>query len=304
MKIAYLISTYQDSEQLKRTINALNYNNLTDFYIHVDKKVDIRSFKESICLDNVYFVENRILVCWGGYSQVLSILEMIKLMINSGKKYDRVVSMTGLDYPIYSNKKIQQVFDNDKQYMIGYNITKGKNKKQRRKILRYWFFDHKFVNPKIVKFLSRFMNLLFLILPIRKKSKIKMINGEKIDIYFSSDYWALTYDCVLNCYNKFKNDKKIQKYFKYSFAPSELFMATMVFNSKYGKNAEIKDDNLYSNLYSLTKLHYIDYNKKIKILSIKDYNEIKKSDKMFARKVMTNISEELINRIDENRKID
>lgn len=253
MKIAYLISSYLDPIQLKKLILALKYDNKCDFYIHIDKKVDIKQFLYELGNEkNIFFVENRIRVCWGGYSQVNAILSMIELMISTEKKYDRVVSITGLDYPIYSNKKIQEEFKSNKQYMIGLNVIRCNLKKQKRKIVKYWFFDHNVNNRLIVQIISKLENVFFSALPVRKKSSIKIDNTKYYDVYFSSDYWALTYDCVLNLYNEYINNNKIQKYFKHAFAPSELFMATMLFNSKYSKNATVCEIENYTNLASLT----------------------------------------------------
>lgn len=48
MKIAYLIATHSDARQLKRMIDALEIKGVTDFYVHVDKKVKIEPFIEAL----------------------------------------------------------------------------------------------------------------------------------------------------------------------------------------------------------------------------------------------------------------
>lgn len=305
MKIAYLISAYLDPQQLKRLIISLNYKNKCTFFIHVDKKVNIEPFMHELKLqNNVYFVKNRKKVYWGGYSQVQSIIAMIELMLSTKEKYDRVVSITGLDYPIYSNEKIQKKFNSDEQFMTAINVTNCNIKKQTKKITRYWFFDHKIENKTMVKIISKLENVIFCLLPFRKKTKIKVNdnNNKYYDVYFSSDYWALTYQCVVDLYKEYTGNVNFQKYFKYSFAPSELFMSTMLFNSKYSNKAKICDWKVYDDLPSLTALHYIYYGKCIKVLNENDYYTLIDSNKMFARKFKSGYSDKLIELLDKNRK--
>ena len=44
MKIAYLIAAHNDPVHLKRLIDGLNIADITDFYIHLDKRADIKRF--------------------------------------------------------------------------------------------------------------------------------------------------------------------------------------------------------------------------------------------------------------------
>lgn len=44
MKIAYLIAAHTDPLHLRRLISALEIPEVTDFYIHIDKRVDIAAF--------------------------------------------------------------------------------------------------------------------------------------------------------------------------------------------------------------------------------------------------------------------
>lgn len=303
MKIAYLISAYVDPKQLRRLIESLEYNNECHFFIHIDKKSKIKLFKEECKnLENIHWVENRTYVSWAGYSQVKAILSMIKLMLDSRIEYDRVISMTGCDYPLWSNKKIHKEFENNmkKQYMIGFNISKSESDGQKRKVNQYWLLDLHIRNRKIVKCISKIFEKTMDILPIRKKVFQKETDG--YDIWYSSDYWALTYACVKDLYYEYINNKKLKKYLKTSFAPSELFMATMVFNSKYKEFATVFNEKKTRGLDKLTELHYIDYSHGIIVFDEKDFNRLIQSGKMFARKFNTGKSESLINMVDEVRK--
>ncbi len=298
MKIAFIITAYMDPNQLGRLITNLQNENFY-FYIHIDKKVNIKPFKDKcINLKNVNFIEKRFFINWGGYSQVRSILELIKNALDSSIKYDRIIHITGCDYPLLSVDKIIEEFKKNanKNYMIGYNITDLPEKNQKKKVKRYWYFDINVKNIILKKYIIKLLNTIFFLLPIRKKDSC---NGKRI--YFSSDYWALTYDCVYELYNEYIKDFKIQKYFKHAFAPSELFMSTMLFNSKYKKTAELYSKQNYNGLSTLSKLHYIVYTDKIKILDERDYDQLICCNKIFARKFYTGTSDTLIEMLDRNK---
>ncbi|HTB24505.1 MAG TPA: hypothetical protein VK711_04000, partial [Puia sp.] len=69
MKFAVLIITYTSPIQTKRLVASLN-NGEFDFYIHLDKKINIETHRELFGIPNVYFVDHRINIRWGGYSTV------------------------------------------------------------------------------------------------------------------------------------------------------------------------------------------------------------------------------------------
>lgn len=70
MNIAYCISAYKDEKQLLRLITALN-SNTSYFFIHIDKKVNIKNFQEILRdYSNVFFLKERYYIQWGGWNQV------------------------------------------------------------------------------------------------------------------------------------------------------------------------------------------------------------------------------------------
>ena len=68
------------------------------------------------------------------------------------------------------------------------------------------------------------------------------------------------------------------KYFRFSFVPEEMVI-------------------------SLSAVTYFNYNKEIQVFSEKDYEELKESDKMFARKFASDISETLMNKLDKEHGV-
>jgi hypothetical protein len=298
-RIAYIITVYKDPDHLKRLIDALNDN--ADFFIHVDAKVDQSLFQNKLeKYENVFFNLKRYFINWGGFGQVLSQMALLETVIQQRTDYNRVVCLSGLDYPLYSNQEIRNVFDNDphKEFIQGLNITTTTNVHQQRKIKLYHFLrDIKISNVLVKKFFSGGARILLRILPFRKPLKVLIDNEEK-DVYMGSDYWALTFPCASYVYSKMKTEKKLMRYFKTSFVPSEMCINTIVFNSPYAVHAVVYPKRKYEGVVSLTPLHYIEYKGAIKIFNIGDLPKLVHSNKMFFRKSTTGISDELLDTID------
>lgn len=292
-KIAYIISAFTDPEQLERLVARLS--EISDFYIHIDKKVDITPFRQLLG-DKVHFV-HRHWISWGGWSQVKYQQEMLRAVLDSGIDYSHVVCLSGLDYPLWSTENINTFFNSnpEKEFIAGYNLTK--NRFQLSYFTNYHLFrDLKCKNTWIKnKLIVASRNILKFF--IHKPPQVE-INGKQCDIYKGSDYWAITLKCAEYVYSTIQQ-KKLRKYFKTSYIPSEMCVQTIIFNSPFAQQAIFWNDNKYPGLDSLTPLHFIDYTKDIKILDTSDYQRLKESKRMFCRKITSGKSDELVRMIDK-----
>jgi hypothetical protein len=299
-RIAYIISAYKDASHLSRLIDALN--NDADFYVHIDLKADIRPFEQ--LLGNKATFVRRHWVSWGGWEQVEYQKELLTAVIDSGIEYSRIVCLSGQDYPFWSNEKIHQYFDEhrDTEYIMGMNLTHCNDAAQLSKVRTYHFFrDMPWKNLWLKnKFIVASRNIMKR-LPIKKQPTTR-IDNKKADIYFGSDYWAVTLPCAKYICQKLNTEKDMVHYFKTSFVPSELCIQTIVFNSPFKENALLHEGN-YPGLSGLTPLHYIVYGHSIKTLTEDDFTDMIQSDKMFCRKVVSNLSDKLIDAIERNRNI-
>lgn len=284
-EIAYMITVYMEPQSLKKLIEALECNEV-DFYIHIDKKVNRAQFQSVLQeMDNVYFlrIEECCRVKWGGYSQVKAQYNLIKAIQKSGYKYKRVVSLTGTDYPIKSNKELIDIFNKtDKEYIIGYRMSD--DKKQMNKVRYIHCMDT--------------FNIIYGTFEHLKISKGKI--SEKYDFFFGSEYWGLTLETLNDLISMWEKDKKLQLILKYSFVPSEIWIHTLFFNSKYKSKGEIFRGN-YKGLVYLSPLTFFEYYDKIKILTLEDYDIIKKSNQMFMRKNIKGVSDLLVDKIEIER---
>src|ERR1700712_273908 len=93
MRFACLIVTYTSAKQTLRLIRKLD-NGDFDFYIHLDKKVDMETHRELFKIPNVYFIKDRVDVKWAGFSTVQAAFNGIKQIAASGIFYDFVNLIT------------------------------------------------------------------------------------------------------------------------------------------------------------------------------------------------------------------
>lgn len=302
MKIAYLISAYTDPDQLNNLINKLDDKD-TRFFIHIDKKVSIKPFIDVILkYPHAKIIKKQILVQWGGFGQVLYQKAMLEEMINSRILFDRVFIISGQDYPLISNKEIEKELSKDikKEYITGFNLTKCNNLSQLKNICWYHFFrDLPVKSYTLKKIFSGGARLILRILPFRKKPFL-LINTSHWDIYKSSSYMCLTFECAKFVYEQLCTNKKLNSYFKTSYIPEEMVIPTIIFNSDYAEKATLIEDS--NNLQAISSITNFHYDKAIKVYTLNDYEELKQCNKMFARKFSSTLSKTLMDKLnyDEN----
>ena len=217
---------------------------------------------------------------WGGWEQVAYQYELIKAVINSGRDYTHLVCLSAQDYPLWSNHRIHTFFieHQDTEFIGGYNLSHTDNQDQLRKITHYHpFRDLPLRNRWLKNKLVVASRTLLSICGLRRRPQV-LINGVRRDIYFGSDYWAITLDCA-------RYVKKV-----------------LVYNSSFGTRAQLYKGS-FPGLVRLTPLHYLYYKGSVKALTMDDWKVIQESGKMFCRKVVSNVSDSLMNTIDAERSI-
>jgi hypothetical protein len=302
-KIAYVLTAYQDPEQLLRLVNALD--EYADFFVHVDAKVDIVPFSEKFAGRlNVRFVDRRYLIQWGGFDQVQSQTELLRAALGTGEDYLRIVCLSGADYPTWSNAAIRAEFERhpDREEIMGLNLETCESAPQKDKVAIYHFGRNlPFANPTFRRAFSGTFRWIMRRSPFRKPIRAP-IGGHPCPVHFGSDYWALSRDCAKHVHAILSGDPGFEKYFRTAFAPSELCVQTIVFNSTFRERAILKPGPEYRGLWQLTPLHHIRYGAQIAVMEPKDLAEITGKSKMFVRKLSSTRSGELYLLLEELRK--
>jgi hypothetical protein len=297
MKIAYIVLAHKYPEQLVRLISQINTNDVS-FFVHIDKKVGRNIYSQIVTklkdFPNVSFIK-RYNSPWGSFNLVRATLEGIKSIVETGTPFDYVVYLSGQDYPIKSNKQINQFFQENQgkefleYFTLPHSVWKGSGFRR----VEYWHIywnNEWFCIPEKREFQSPINSFLysFLTLILPKKRKFP----EDFPLYGGSTFWCLTADCAKWVNNFVKQNPKFVARFNYTYITDEVFFQTLLLNSPF------KDKIVKNNL------KYIDWGKvdaiNPRILDKNDFEKITKSEKLFARKFDITLDAEILDMIDQN----
>lgn len=299
MRIAYLISAYTDLPQLMRTMDALDSED-SRFFVHIDRKSTMTVPPR----EHLNVLEKRFFVQWGGWNQVLYQQALLEACMNDPAGYDRIVLISGQDYPLLSPEGIAREFrlHPDRQYVKGQNISApGTPERGREKITVYHFFRDLELPHRLKQAVCGGSRWLMRLLPIRKKPYL-MVHGERWDVYQASSYLALTGACARYVLEQMRRNRELMSYFRHSFIPEELVIPTILFHSPYREGCEEVEGG-YLELEDLSALTYFHYGEKVSEFRLEDYDELIASGKMFARKMRTGVSDTLMDRINALNRI-
>ena len=221
--------------------------------------------------------------------------------LESGKEYDYYISASGLDYPLWSNDRIEEFLNSHKGTNFIYGVDMEDQGSQSKLYRQYRFFNCKPWQYKTLK--SKFRVSLREItwaLGVRKPLHFKA-NGKDIRLYKGAMWWTITPELMKAAYQCWRDDRDFRRYFKTSFAPDETFIPTIAFNDEAFRKTTLGELETFTCLEDVTPLTFIDYTHGIKILDESDLPRLLSSGKMFCRKTITGQSDKLMDKIDEIR---
>ena len=287
LKIAFLIAAHNDIEHLRKLVPTLQNH---DIFIHWDAKSGIQPQ-----IDNVTFTSKRISVFWAGFSQVDATMELIQAALNKGEKYDKYVLLSGSCFPIKPIYELENLFRNDgnKNYLKAIKVADA-DFMQAQVVKNIWRDAILPLNIKrtdLVQKIERIIRFgLNKILNFTNKKSIDM------EIYHGSNWWALNHESILYALKVYKDCPEVVKFFKFTFASDEKIFHTVIRNSIHVNECDEYSEFTGRGTYKMANLHIVDPSL-AKWFTLKDYEQICKSDKFFVRKVRTQDGSELVEKI-------
>ena len=299
MNIAYLISAHTDAPQLQRLIEALHPE--AHFFVHIDRKSDIRAFTSAVCRENVHFLEDRVDVRWGTILEVDYQMALIRAAVDYPVKFDRIFFLSGMDYPLWSNEKITRWLEaqGDKEMLCGICMDTEDIGGQQRRLYQTSrpFFSIGALGNRGNQRLSIVCRKLKALLGVRKSLHF-MVDGKVWRLYKGSAWWCISQDLACYIYNMYMQKPEILRYFVDSFGQAETVIQTIAFNSPEWAEKCMLVCGEYPGLAALTPLHFIIYEPVIKVMDETDYKALMASGRMFARKFISGRSDKLVEVLD------
>lgn len=295
MSIAYIISAYKRPEQLARLVSRLS-TTMSSFFIHVDKRTDDAIYRQMVAglrqVANVHFLERH--TCyWGDFGHVRATLKGIRAICQFDIHCDYVVLLTGQDYPLRSNRRIEDFFGehNGQQFIDHFPLPSKQWEGGGLQRTSYWYirlYNRRFVLPKQI-----YLPIPTALRPALSKTACMAI-GRKAPAGFrlfgGSSYWCLSRSCIEFIDRFVQEHRDFVRFFTYADVPDEMFFQTIVMNSPFS-NWVVNDD-----------LRYINWKDpddgSPNILGQANYRSIVESSKLFARKFDVTIDAEILDMID------
>ncbi|CAN5575641.1 beta-1,6-N-acetylglucosaminyltransferase [soil metagenome] len=279
--MAIIIMAYKDPEQIKRLVTRMNHPSF-DFYIHVDKKINIEPFLFLGKMERVFIATTRYEIIWAGYSLVKAMLSCTKEIMNSRQHYDFISTFSGQDYPLqpinsivdYYSQRLGHSFfslEDDDSSWWSHAVTR---------VNKYHFTDFKFRGR------YKFQYLVNRILPKRTFPIFKKLYGGPC-----ATFWTMSHDCAGYVIDFLEKNMSLRRFAKFTWACDEFLIPTIVMNSHF-RNSVINDNG-----------RYIDWSRggsNPKILGSEDFDQIMSSGKLYARKFDLKVDTKILDEIDQS----
>ena len=229
MQIAYLILAHADPLHLQRLTAKLSIEGAVIF-IHVDKKSDLKKFQH-IQEPRIIFINARVPVYWGDFSQVQAILNLLDAALTSKFDIQRLVLLSGVDYPIVPMDDIVALFATHSatEFMNAVQMpadTAGKPiSRMNNFVVRPGTF-------RIARKLKRACQRLGLI----PKHRDHAAYLKDLVPFGGSTWWAITRDAGEYVRQFVHTRADIVTFFKNVECPDEAFFQTVLMNSPYAEN--------------------------------------------------------------------
>ena len=291
MQKAYIIVAHRYPQQFHRLVSRLN-DGQSEFFIHIDKTADITPFQSVKEFgDSIHFVE-RVDSRWGGFGSVQASLNGFKAIRESKKNFDRIILLSGQDYPIKSNEYINEFFEKSphsvfvEYYPIpNYEKWPGSDRGGLYRVDKYY------IGLKWYElFASKSLNFLSTYLPFLGR---KIPGGMKP--YTGSTWWSVDMYTMNYILDYDAAHPEYRAYHRYTFVPDELYLHMLMANTK--------DETILKNLENDNKrliLWETSFCAHPNTLRTTDFDVIAASEHLFARKFDASVDSEILDMIDEH----
>jgi len=271
MRIAHLILTHKNPAQLERLIGALSHPAF-DFYVHLDKKIDITPFRYLAEKKNVYLVADRASVHWAGFGTIRATLNGFRaILANPAHDYINVISAQ--DFPLTSPENIYRHICQHEgtEFITCENIT-DQWRSAAPRIHNYHLINWRIPGKyRIEKWVNRFM----------APRKFPL---EHFTVVGRSNWFTISREAGSFILEFLRHHPEVNRFFKYVWGADEFIFATILYNSHFRN--KIRENLVYVDWRGQTEGHP-------RVLMTKDLPEMLASGKLFARKLDVNVDPEL-----------
>lgn len=282
-KHAYLIIAHNEFSVLKILLGMLDYKK-NDIYLHVDIKagdIDKSEFFKCVKKSTLIFIEPRIDVQWGNFSQIECEYKLLEAATK--KKYAYYHLLSGVDLPLKSQKEIHRFFLRNSGIEFVQFESNELTVEEKHRVSKYHFFAKR--NKNIYeKIMDKFLLIIQKNIDRTKHSCLEYKKG--------ANWFSITDEFARYVVT---SKKLIQKYFKYTICGDEMFLQSLAYSSKFRE--KISNNNYCDNYETIA--YIIDWKRGNPYVFRKDdFEQLITSNQLFARKFSWNIDKDIILKIE------
>lgn len=292
MAQAVLILAHRDIDQVLDLIHVLipTFN----VYLHVDTKTHLtESQRAALKQADSCRVIQTCNVKWGSYSIVQATVDLMELALeNPDNTYFHLIS--GQDWPLKDPREIYQYFEHSDRLYMAYWKMLDKIKTGEREIdwVKYWY-NYDTINRRSL-FGKIYHRLLLVTEKLLRVNRLKQLNFDEDQMYAGREWVDIPRDILEYALNEWHHRPDLRQLFKYSFCSDEMWLQTIVCNSRYRSRI---DQDIHRYLPEAAgKTHGL----KPQVITSADYSAIRDGDAFFGRKFVTPESDEIIHQLSED----
>ena len=227
MDIAYLLLAHDQPAHLRELIARLSTPN-SKFYVHIDRKSRLDEFQLPTDA-NVHLLADRVRVFWGDYSQVEAILRLTRAALaDPGFRAQRLVLLSGADYPVRRNAEIHAYFQEHAQAEF-INLVPIPSVEKNKPLSLLTTYHAGNTSSRVVNRMLQMVQRAGL-LP-RQRDFVPVLGG--LQPYGGSTWWALTPGAAAHVVDFLDTHPEYAEFFRHTVCPDESCFHTILGNSVY-----------------------------------------------------------------------
>ena len=289
MKKAYIVLAHKHPRQLRRLLGTLD-DGSSAFFVHIDKGRVLHDFSDIAELGEKVALVEREYSRWARIGIVRAILNALALIDGRRGDFDRIILLSGQDYPIKSNQQIDEFLRRSPYsiFMDHWRIPNVEKWPHRGGLSR---IDRYFMGLTTAQLaMARSANLAARFVPALRR---RMPGG--LEPFGGWMWWILDADAVRHIVEYVDRHPKYLAFHRYTFAPDEVFFQTILMNSKREDLLQrICNDDLRYTDWPRLESHP-------RILTKADLPTLIDSKDLFARKFDIEVDEDVLELIDAAR---
>jgi hypothetical protein len=226
MPVAYLILAHDNPRHLSRLLSALA-SPTSAFFVHIDRKSEIE-FTHELRADSVRLSTDRFEIHWGDFSMVEATLALMSHALRDPRQFDRLVLLSGADYPLRSASYIERFFElhRDVEFISMVRMPSEAADKPLHRLTRYR------PNPDETPVRSFARRALRKVGLTPRERDFKEVLGELVP-YAGWQWWALTRGACEYVERFWAANPRIVSFFRNTHIPDEMFFHTIIGNAPY-----------------------------------------------------------------------